>query len=119
LPAVIRQCRVARVVDEHVVGIVRHVGPVPTNPVVAKAIISHMPSTQVRCAQRPERVLRRLTELPNDLRLLVPSNVPVARKRREHVLVAEVSGPRLVLFRRLHFCPPSNAKVFRKLCGLK
>ena len=25
----------ARVADEHVVGIVRHVGPVPTNPVVA------------------------------------------------------------------------------------
>ena len=28
----------ARVADEHVVGIVRHVGPVPTNPVVASLL---------------------------------------------------------------------------------
>jgi hypothetical protein len=37
----------------------------------------------------------------DDLRLPVSGNVAVARKRRQHILVAKVLGPRLVLLGRL------------------
>ena len=40
-------------------------------------------------------------EPTNDLRLPVPRNIAVARKRREHVLVAEILAPGFVLLWRL------------------
>jgi hypothetical protein len=40
-------------------------------------------------------------ERTDDFGLPVPRNVAVARKRRQHILVAEVLGPRLVLLGRL------------------
>ena len=49
-----------------------------------------------------------LAERTNDLGLPVPRDVPVARKRRQNVLVAEVLGPSLVLFGRLADLAPEK-----------
>src|SRR5215831_17991390 len=46
----------ARVADEHVVGIVRHVGPVPTNPVVGSLLAETRGRLAGSCARlRPAR----------------------------------------------------------------
>ena len=45
--------------------------------------------------------LDRVAKRADDLRLPVSGDVAVARKRRQHILVAEVLGPRLVLLGRL------------------
>jgi len=58
-------------------------------------------AAEITAAPEDSGLLLGLTERTNDLGLPVPCNIAIARKCRQHVLVAEVLRPCLVVLRRL------------------